>query len=65
MSEEEIKDKYFPCSWYLEENKPRVYEFSDEKLDFDLAKIEADLKIIESKGYMIYGTTVRPVREDN
>lgn len=62
LYEEEIKDKFYPCSWFLEEGKPKAYEFSDVKLDFDLAKIGSDLKIIESKGYLTYGTTVRPIR---
>ena len=38
------------------------YEFSDEKLEFDLVKVEQNLNLLKKLGHQNYGMTVRPIR---
>ena len=48
---ENAKNKFFPCSWYLENGEILPYEFCDEKVEYDLEEIEKNLKFIDSKGF--------------
>lgn len=61
----EAEERYFPCSWYRENNQVIPYEFSDKDLVYDIVVLTANLNFLESQGYLHYGTAVRPILNVN
>jgi hypothetical protein len=53
---------YYPCSWYQQNHQVLPYEFSDEKISFNLQEIEQQLHFLKQLNYHHYGITVRPIR---